>query len=129
VTLFSQNCKIDEMTSCNGMMFSSTDKFIILNENRDATEKEIQLSLNSIVLPSVPKIDISSAVVRQLSGIKPKRIIKSKKVIIEEEESDFSDSSSSISADAEQDGEDEEDGDEEEEEDEIIDDSECEDSE
>lgn len=111
ITVFSLNDSIvsSDMTNSRGLLLnSSKDKFVIVSERRDASEKEIAAALNTIMPATVPKIDIASACVRQLSGIKPKRILKSKKVTVEEEESDLSDISSSLDDNEDVDDEDEE---------------------
>lgn len=119
ITVFSLNDSIvsSDMTNSHGILLnSSKDKFVIVSERRDATEKEIAAALNTIMPATVPKIDISSACVRQLSGIKPKRILKSKKIAVEEEESDLSDISSSLDENEEVNDEDEENAEEDDEE-------------
>jgi hypothetical protein len=70
------------------------DVYVKMPEGRRATDAEVSKALQSAPTPSIPKADESAALVRVLSGIKPKRCAKPKKAK-EEVESESSESEAS----------------------------------
>ena len=65
----------------NGALLQFDDIFFNPSEKRPANENEINEALSKLKVARIPNADLSSALVRVLSGVKPKRVSKAKNSI------------------------------------------------
>lgn len=80
----------EAVDEANGALLFFDDIFFNAKENRAATEEEMHDAILGLAVAKIPNFDGSAALVRVLSGIKPKRISKAKVVIKEPEfENDY----------------------------------------
>ena len=67
----------------NGILIQYDDIFYNVDNKRPASEDELNETLRSLKTAKIPNSVVSSAMVRVLSGIKPKRVSKAKIVTVE----------------------------------------------
>jgi hypothetical protein len=105
----------------NGALLQFDDIFFNSAKKRPANEVELNEALGNLKVARIPNADVSSALVRVLSGVKPKRVSKAKSAVPIKVEND------SVVEDDYDDEVDEEDEDDEEEDNEYEEEEEIED--
>lgn len=80
----------DAIDDANGALLCLDDIFYHVGENRAATENEMNAAILDLPIAKIPDFEGSAALVRVLSGIKPKRVSRSKVLAKEPEvENDY----------------------------------------